>query len=147
MPNPDFASSVILDFGTVLDEGEDPGAQRVIDAAGHGLSVVLHWAVEHGVIDELMPERGREWAAAYDDVPAEKRHLALHDRHLVAVYERDRHSVTGDLLVKGGLALSASEWRDKIAKAEAGGATEIAYQPAGPDIPRELEVSARAVRA
>jgi 5,10-methylenetetrahydromethanopterin reductase len=94
-----------------------------------------------------MPERGREWAAAYDDVPAEKRHLALHDRHLVAVNERDRPFVTGDLLVKGGLALSRSEWRDKLAKLEAGGSTEIAYQPAGPDIPHELEAFAAAVHA
>jgi 5,10-methylenetetrahydromethanopterin reductase len=147
VPNPDFASSVILDFGTVLEDGEDPGSDRVVDAAGHGLSVVLHWAVEHGVIDELLPERGHEWAAAYDDVPKEKRHLALHDRHLVAVNERDRPFVTGELMVKGGLALTASEWRDKLAKLEAAGSTEIAYQPAGPDIPRELEAFAAAARA
>ncbi|WP_214366729.1 LLM class flavin-dependent oxidoreductase [Pseudonocardia sp. H11422] len=146
VPNPDFASSVILDFGTVLDEGEDPGSERVVDAAGHGLGIVLHWAVEHGVIDELMPEQGRKWAAAYDDIAPEKRHLALHDRHLVAVNERDRPFVTGDLMVKGGLALTPSEWRDKIAKLEAGGSTEIAYQPAGPDIPRELEAFARAMQ-
>ncbi|MCE0761732.1 LLM class flavin-dependent oxidoreductase [Pseudonocardia kujensis] len=147
VPNADLASSVILDFGTVLEDGEDPGSARVVDAAGHGLSVVLHWAVEHGVIDELLPERGSEWAAAYDDIPKERRHLALHDRHLVAVNELDRPFVTGELMVKGGLALSPSEWRDKLAKLEAAGSTEIAYQPAGPDIPRELEAFAAAARA
>lgn len=146
VPNPDFASSVILDFGTVLDDGEDPGSARALAAAGHGAGIVLHWAVEHDVLDELLPGRGREWAAAYDDVPAEKRHLALHDQHLVAVNERDRPFVNGEVLAKGGLALTRSEWRDKVAKLEAGGSTEIAYQPAGPDIPAELERFAEAMR-
>ena len=32
----------------------------------------------------------------------------------------------------------------QLARFEADGATEIAYQPAGPDIPRELEAFAKA---
>ncbi|MGW5150571.1 LLM class flavin-dependent oxidoreductase [Rhodococcus koreensis] len=139
VPNPDFASSVILDFGTVLDEGEDPGSARAVEAAGHAGGIVLHWAVEHNVLDEMLPGNGRVWATAYDDVPANRRHLALHDRHLVAVNDRDRPFITGEVLAKAGFALSKSEWREKIAKLEAAGSTEIAYQPAGPDIPRELE--------
>lgn len=139
VPNGDFTSSVILDFGTVLGEGEDPDSPRVLDAAGHAAGIVLHWGVEHDVLDQLLPETGREWAAAYDDVPRDRRHLALHDRHLIAVNDRDRPFVNGEVLVKGGLALTRSEWRDKLTKLEAGGSTEIAYQPAGPDIPGELE--------
>ena len=37
-----------------------------------------------------------------------------------------------------GFARTAGAWRDHLAQLEDGGATEIAYQPAGPDIPGEL---------
>ncbi len=50
------------------------------------------------------------------------------------------------MLREQGLALTASEWRDRIAVLEAQGATEVAYQPAGPDIGRELGRFAAAVR-
>jgi len=46
--------------------------------------------------------------------------------------------ITGETLAMFGSARSAPAWRDHIARHEAGGATEIAYQPAGPDIPGEL---------
>jgi 5,10-methylenetetrahydromethanopterin reductase len=138
-----FDWSIVLLFGTVLAEGEDPGSERAIAAAGHGASVLLHWAVEHGQTDKL--PNGAAWAAAYDDVPDNERHLALHDGHLAVVSERDRPFVTGPLLAEGGLALSPPAMREKIAELVEAGATEIAYQPAGPDVPRELEAFAEAV--
>lgn len=141
-PIPGFDRSVVLTSGTVLEDGEDPGSDRAIAAAGSGASVVLHWLVEHGDVEAL--PNGKAWAAAYDDVPAEQRHLALHDGHLVAVNERDRPFVTGEVLAGTGLAVSPSALRDKLAGLAEGGATEIAYQPAGPDIPRELEAFANA---
>ncbi|MQA14616.1 MAG: LLM class flavin-dependent oxidoreductase [Pseudonocardiaceae bacterium] len=140
-----FDWSTVLTFGTVLDAGEDPGSERVIAAAGHGASVTLHFAAEFGRLD-IVPN-GEQWAAAYDDVPDETRHLALHDGHLCAVNERDRPFVTGEVLAAGGLALSPAGWREKLAALEERGATEVAYQPAGPDIARELETFADAVRS
>ncbi|MGE0859100.1 MAG: LLM class flavin-dependent oxidoreductase [Gammaproteobacteria bacterium] len=138
-----FDWSVALIMGTVLDEGESPGAPRVIDAAGHGAAVMFHYAVEHGLLDSL--EGGQAWKAAYDAVPEATRHLALHDGHLVGVNARDRAFVTGDMLSRQGLAASRDAWRERVAALEAAGATELAYQPAGPDIPRELEAFARMV--
>ncbi|MDT7607416.1 MAG: 5,10-methylenetetrahydromethanopterin reductase, partial [Pseudonocardiales bacterium] len=41
---------------------------------------------------------------------------------------------------------SAAAMRDKVAGLAEQGATEIAYQPAGPDVPRELEAFAKAVQ-
>jgi len=79
-------------------------------------------------------------------VPRRVLHLALHDQHLIAVNERDRPFVTGDVLAQQGLALTSADWRKRAATLEAQGATEIAYQPAGPDIPRELAAFASAVR-
>jgi 5,10-methylenetetrahydromethanopterin reductase len=74
------------------------------------------------------------------------RHLALHDQHLIAVNARDRAFVSGELLAKQGLALDRAGWRVKLAALEGQGVTEIAYQPAGPNIPRELEAMAEAAR-
>ncbi|HEX4362493.1 MAG TPA: LLM class flavin-dependent oxidoreductase [Pseudonocardia sp.] len=143
-PVPGFDWSAVLMFGTVLDEGEDPGSERAIAAAGHGASVVLHWAMEFGQTERL--PNGPAWAAAYADVPAGERHLALHDGHLAVVNERDRPFVTGEVLVGAGLALSPAALREKLAELAECGATEVAYQPAGPDVPRELEAFAKAVR-
>ena len=50
------------------------------------------------------------------------------------------------MLAQAGLALTRDGWRERIALLESLGATEIAYQPAGPDIARELETFAAAVR-
>jgi 5,10-methylenetetrahydromethanopterin reductase len=46
--------------------------------------------------------------------------------------------------VQQSLALTRAGWRERLALLEAQGATEIAYQPAGPDIARELEAFASA---
>jgi 5,10-methylenetetrahydromethanopterin reductase len=41
-----------------------------------------------------------------------------------------------------GVALDAEAWRAKLAESERAGVTEVVYQPAGPDIPRELRAFA-----
>ena len=136
----EFAWHPVLIMGTVLDDGEAPGSARAIDAAGHGAAVSLHFALELGNTDTL--PRGREWAAAYDSIPAAERHLALHDKHLIAVNDRDRPFVDGELLQTLGLALDRGAWRERLARLEEGGATEVAFQPAGDDIERELDAFA-----
>ena len=135
-----FDWNAVLTFGTVLEDGEDPGSARAVAAAGHAASVNLHGALEFGVAGRI--PGGAAWAAAYDDVPAAERHLALHEGHLVSVNERDAPFVTGELLSGLDLALSQDAWRERLARMEAGGGTEVVYQPAGPDIPRELEAFA-----
>jgi 5,10-methylenetetrahydromethanopterin reductase len=144
MPIAGFARSIVLTFGTVLAPGEPPDAQRVMDAAGHAAPVLFHFAMENRRLD-LLPN-GEAWAAAYADLPPRTRHLALHDRHLIAVNERDRPFVTGEMLTQNGLALDAAGWRERVQMLASMGATEIAYQPAGPDVPGELERFAAAVR-
>ncbi len=143
MPIPGFARSIVLTFGTVLADGEAPDSPRALAAAGHAAPVLFHFAMENRRLD-LLPN-GEAWAAAYADVPPEARHLALHDRHLIAINERDRPFVTGDLLAQNGLALDAAGWRERVQMLASMGATEIAYQPAGPDVPGELERFASAI--
>ena len=144
-PIPGFKWSIALTLGTVLRDGEDPGSARVLAAAGHAAPVLFHFALENKRLD--MVDRGEEWAQVYQSVPAPRRHLALHDQHLIAINERDRPFITGERLVKQGLALSRAGWRERVAQLEAAGATEIAYQPAGPEIASELEAFASAVRS
>jgi 5,10-methylenetetrahydromethanopterin reductase len=144
MPIAGFAWSAVLTFGTVLGDGEDASAPRAMAAAGHAAPVLFHFALEHDRL-HLVPD-GAAWAAAYDQVPRSLRHLALHDRHLIAVNDRDRRFVTGELIAQQGLALTPAGWRERAAMLASLGATEIAYQPAGPDIARELEAFAAAVR-
>ena len=125
---------------TILRPGESADTPRVLAAAGHAGAVLFHWAVEHDRLD-LVPD-GAAWARAYDAIPPRTRHLTLHDGHLSDVNAVDRPFVRGDLLVRAGAALDAHGWRAKISQLQAGGATEVAYQPAGPDIPGELEAFA-----
>ncbi len=142
-PVPGFDWSIVLTFGTVLEEGEGPGSERAMAAAGHAAGVLMHWTVEHGGLDGVA---GGDWQAAYDDVPPRTRHLALHAGHMVEVNERDRPFITGDMLARVGAAVSAQAWRERLDAAEEAGATEVAYQPAGPDIPRELRAFAEVAR-
>jgi 5,10-methylenetetrahydromethanopterin reductase len=144
-PVPGFAWEAMLMMGTVLEEGEDIGAERVMAAAGHGAAVAYHFWSEAGRSMTDLPN-GPAWEAAYADVPADVRHLAVHDRHLIAVNDRDRPILTSDVLAAMGSAFRPDEIRTRLAGMEQAGVTEIAYQPAGPDIPRELEAFAAAVR-
>lgn len=127
----------ILTFGTVLEDGEDPGSPRSIGAAGHAAAVNLHAGHEFGRDVTSIPG-AREWLARLEVIPAAERHLAVHDLHLIGVNERDAPLITGELLRRQGLARTAAEWREHFDRSEAAGVTEIAYQPAGPDIPGEL---------
>jgi 5,10-methylenetetrahydromethanopterin reductase len=144
-PVPGFERESCLLFGTVLDDGEDVSSERVMAAAGHGAAVYYHFWFETGRSMDDLPQ-GSAWVAAYADVPADERHLAIHDRHLVALNDRDSAFVTPEILMAMGGAFRPAELRERLGAMEAGGMTEIAYQPAGPDIPRELEAFAKAIR-
>jgi 5,10-methylenetetrahydromethanopterin reductase len=140
-----IAPQPCLFFGTVLDDGEDVGSERVMAAAGHGAAVFWHFMYENKLPMEGLPGAA-EWVAAYADIPADERHLAIHDRHLIAVNDRDRPLVTPEVLTAMGSAFRPDELRQRLDAMAAAGMTEIAYQPAGPDIPRELEAFATAVQ-
>jgi 5,10-methylenetetrahydromethanopterin reductase len=132
----DFSQVALLSFGTVLDDGEAVDSERVVATAGHAAAVALHATYEWapGSLDQL--PGGPEWRAQIEKVPVETRHLAVHDLHLLGVTERDRPFITADRL--SALAFTPAQLRERLAALEAAGVTEIAYQPAGPDIEREL---------
>jgi 5,10-methylenetetrahydromethanopterin reductase len=133
---------VVLIFGTVLSDSEKPGDPRVIEAAGPALAVVFHALYERGgaeAVDRL--PGGARWREAIEQIPPERRHVAVHEDHLVKVSDRDLPAVqeAASLLPSLTFTASATDLRDRIKQLEANGVTEIAYQPAGPGIISELE--------
>src|SRR5215217_5430407 len=132
----------LLAFGTVLADGEAPTGERVLAAAGPGLAVAYHAVYERGGADavDALPG-GRTWREAVEQVAPERRHLAIHDGHLVLVNDRDRPAVVegAPLLTSLSFTGTAAELRERLQGLAASGVTELAYQPAGPDIPGELE--------
>jgi 5,10-methylenetetrahydromethanopterin reductase len=86
---------------------------------------------------EALP-RGVEWRKRLDAIPANERHLAIHEDHLLRVTQRDRSLLDGELLKVFTWTGSRREVRARIDALEAAGATEILYAPMGPDIAREL---------
>lgn len=138
----------LLLFGTVLDVGEAVESPRVLDAAGHGLAVAYHALYERGgagAVDGL--PGGARWRAAVEAVPAERRHLATHENHLVSLTDRDREALSEGAPLLGALSFTATpeQLREKRDAFAAAGVTELAYQPAGPDIRGELERMAAAL--
>jgi 5,10-methylenetetrahydromethanopterin reductase len=97
---------------------------------------MLHMAYEGGWSDRL--PGGAEFARAVDALPAGERHLAVHEGHLVGLNRLDAPFVTPEFLATYGRALTRDEWRKRLRAAESNGVSEWVYQPAGPDIPREL---------
>jgi 5,10-methylenetetrahydromethanopterin reductase len=131
----------VLTFGTVLGEDESLTDDRVMDAAGHALAVVYHGVyTRRGDGVDSLPG-GQLWREGVEQVPSERRHLAVHEGHLARVTERDRPAVEAgiELLPKLSLTGTAAQVRDRVARFKDSGVTEIAYQPAGRDIPGELE--------
>lgn len=138
-PTAGFDRCAILTFGTVLDDGEDPGSERSLAAAGHAGALVAHGAHVRGIDVGAVIDGGVEWLAALEAFPEDERHLAVHEGHLIDANERDRATIlSGALLARFGYARDAAAWRAHVAALEAAGASEVAYQPAGPDIPGEL---------
>ncbi len=132
----------MLVFGTVLGDGETPGDARVVDAAGHALAVVYHGAYERRgaeAVDRL--PGGRGWREAVEQVPPDRRHLAIHEGHLLRVSDRDRAAIEEgiDLLPTVSFSGTSAQLRERVAQIGEAGVTEIAYQPGGRDIPGELE--------
>ena len=137
----EFARVSALVWGTVLDDGERPDSDRVRDAGGPGLALAYHGAYEFGTPLSRLPG-GAEWQAVVERTAPEERHLAVHEQHCVGLNEADRaawdaggHAMLGTATLTG----TADEVRARIAGLAGAGVTELVFQPAGPDVRRELE--------
>jgi len=131
----------LLVHGTVLDPGEDLTSERVFDAVGHAIAVIFHGSYERNGsagVDRL--PGGTQWRKAIEAIPQDRRHLAIHEGHLVYVCERDRLAVREGLgLLSSTMTGNAKELAERVKALADRGVTEIVLQPAGQDIQRELE--------
>lgn len=144
-PLTDIGWQTKIHLGTVLDDGEEPASSRVVDAVGPFVAVAYHAMYEAKRPIGQLPD-GERWAAGYDEVPADERHLEMHKFHAFGVNASDRAVISPDLVAKFGMAVPASELREQMAALESGGVDEIAFQPSGSDIPGELERFIAALR-
>jgi 5,10-methylenetetrahydromethanopterin reductase len=143
---PSFDWCAALIFGTVLDDGEEASSERALAAAGPALTVVYHAMYEGDPASVDALPGGPEWRTRVEEVPAAQRHLAVHEDHLVAVTDRDRPLLNGDLLPAFTWTGSAADLRARLEPLAASGVTEILYAPMGPDVPRELRAFADMAR-
>jgi len=147
VPVSGFRWAALLSFGTVLDPGESLDCERVLLAAGAGAAVVYHRAYDlpgapgrPGIAD--IP-RAEEWRRLIEEIPEQDRHLHTHYGHLTFPNEIDRQVLTGEVIRRYTLTGEVAELQARIADLAKRGVTEVAYQPTGPDIPRELTAFAR----
>jgi 5,10-methylenetetrahydromethanopterin reductase len=141
------ATQVLLAFGTVLDDGEDAASARAVAAAGPALAAACHAIYESkgaAGVDKL--PGGREWREAVEAVELPRRHLAVHDGHLVALSQQDEALLAraAPLLESWTMTGTRAGIGARLRALPKTGITEIAYQPMGPDIPRELTAFAQA---
>ncbi|GMQ96171.1 MAG: LLM class flavin-dependent oxidoreductase [Gammaproteobacteria bacterium] len=141
-----FSWESLLTQGTVLEPGEDFGSPRARAAAGAGASVVFHRAWDRPApgrpkLAEL--DGGLEWRARIEAIDPAVRHLHTHEGHLTFVNEIDEKVINGALIRDLTFTGEADVLRERLEDRACRGVTEIAYQPAGPDIPRELRAFAQ----
>jgi len=141
-PQAGFDWCAALVFGTVMETGETFESRRVLDALGPAIAVIYHGIYEASPTGVDSLPGGAAWRAAVEKLPADLRHLSVHEGHLVEVSELDRRHIAPQL---GALTLSGTEaeLREKLARLADDGLTEVVYQPLGSDIPRELDAFAK----
>ena len=143
-PPPDMSRVQVLYYGTVLAPGERHDDHRVLSAAGPYAAFQLHLG-ELGVADDT-PECAA-FGKALAEVEENRRHLELHQAHLIDLTELDRPYVTGELIARTtgtGTADQVHAWLSAIA---AEGVRGVLYGPMGDDIPGELSAFADAATA
>ena len=140
-----FAWCAVLSTGTVLDPGESPTSERAFEATAPSLAVRYHGLAARGESLDGLPG-GAEWAASIEGVPEGERHLEIHRGHLVELNEHDRGPMDREQVAPAQLTGTVGQIRERLASLEAGGATELMWQPMGPDIERELRAFSELLR-
>ena len=138
----DHDQRVLLMWGTVLKPGENPRSNRVRQTLRPGTAVLYHVTYQRGgadAVDQL--PGGRQWRTALESRPEPYRHLAVHAGHQIELNELDHllFPAADGSIPKAAFIGTPEELREKVAVWAEAGITEIAFQPAGPDICGALE--------
>jgi 5,10-methylenetetrahydromethanopterin reductase len=92
---------------------------------------------------------GDVWLEAINQTPPQDRHLAVHDKHLIALNRADTAAWAAGswkAVAQTTLTGTADDIGRRVSQIAAQGITEIIYQPTGPDIAAELEAFHTAAR-
>lgn len=142
-----FTPSVWLVQGTVVGDDEDVDSERLLRAAGPGAAIAYHAGYQRRRPGfDALPDADA-WRESVEAVDASVRHLEIHRGHLTALNRHDEKVMTPQLAVQLSRSGTASAWRQRLADAEARGATEVAFQPAGDDLRGELAAFIAAARS
>jgi 5,10-methylenetetrahydromethanopterin reductase len=145
-PHPTLPTATMVS-GTVLERGEDPRSQRVLESVGPWRVVRWHGAYAWGgaaAVDAL--PGGAAWRADLEALaPEGQRHLLTFEGHCTHLAPRDLRLL--DYPDPGGLARGEivgdpDDVRDALGRVASAGFREIMYTPSGPDVARELRAFA-----
>lgn len=145
-----FDWAVQMIGGTVLDPGESPSSDRVLEATGPHEVVLCHTTYAFGGdagVDALAG--GAAWRnAVVAERPDGQRHLAIWDGHVSHLTDRDREWLRAQrdagAFPQSVWVGTAEEIRKRIQASKAAGVSEISYAATGPDLEREIRSFAEA---
>ena len=146
-----YKRAVVAVMGTVLDDQEDPTGERVRLAVGAPWAATTYhlvYTTQGADAVQQMPG-GSAWLDVIEKFPQRERHLHVHQGHMVEMNDADLAAwrAGGHVsLPSATLSGAADTVAQAVAAMAQAGATEVLYEPSGPDIARELEAFISAVR-
>lgn len=141
-----FGWSVWLALGTVIDDDEDRDGEHILRSAGPAAAIAYHSGYQRGRPGFDSLPGSAVWRESVEAVDPSVRHLEVHRGHLTELNRHDRTVMTGTIALDVSRSGTASQWRDRLAAAAEAGTTEVAFQPAGDDLRRELRAFIEAAR-
>lgn len=145
-----FDWSVLQVGGTVLEDNEDTGSERVRAAAGPAWAINYHAVHDfQGGLDAVRTMPGGDaWADIIQKSSEADRHFAIHEGHLMHLNEADNAAWDngGSAIVTGvSFTGDAGALRAQVDDLAQQGVTELGIMTSGPDIPHELEAYIKAL--
>lgn len=137
-----FGWAVQMVTGTVLDPGESPQSERVVEAFGPWQVGMYHATWEWNPAAVASLPGGQVWLDAIAaERPERERHLAVHHGHVTHLSKADRLALAtfGGHVPWNGWVDEAEAIRARARQAKAAGTTELLFVPSGDDLAREAE--------
>lgn len=136
----------LLMCGTVLSDEEAPDSPRAVAAVQTSVAVAYHVFYERGgaaAVDAL--PNGPRWRQQIEAEPPDTRHLTIHAGHQIGLNDHDKVVFPEAVEIAPAVTAigTAEQLRARLDKWAEDGVSEVAFQPAGPDIPRELRAFTR----
>ncbi len=128
-------SAVEFVLGCVLEEGEPADSERAKAQGGTLPAAAIHGMVEDGafaeVLGRLPPSLStalEAYARVYEQYPEGERYLHNHTRHLLAPRTEEKHVLSAELLREFAWVGERDDLRERLARLEGAGYTQIAIQ-------------------